>query len=76
MTITVGLYAITIIPNDLLTSNPYLMLADSVLPYFLKMIFYISLLSIVMSTIDSFTFISALTISNDLLNFKNKSIPG
>ena len=72
MTITVGLYAITIIPNDLLTSNPYLMLADSILPYLLKMIFYISLLSIVMSTIDSFTFISALTISNDLLNFKNK----
>ena len=71
MTITVGLYAAAIIDVNSLIGNPYLMLADSILPTFFKTIFYISLLSVVMSTIDSFTFVSAFTISKDLLYSKN-----
>ena len=71
ITITVGLYASAIIDKELLIGNPYLVLADSILPDFIKIIFYISLLSIIMSTIDSFTFVSASTISKDLLSSKN-----
>jgi len=67
LTILTGLYASAIIPINDLIYNPYLQLADIVMPDFLKALFFISLLSIVMSTIDSFTFISSMTIGKDLL---------
>ena len=76
LTILTGLYASAIIPINDLIYNPYLQLADIVMPDFLKALFFISLLSIVMSTIDSFTFISSMTIGNDLLksiHFSNKN---
>ena len=53
-------------------SNPYLILSNLVLSPLFHTIFIISLLSIVMSTIDSFTFTSAITIAKELRN--NKSI--
>ena len=53
--------------------NPYLYLAENHLPFILKNIFYIGLLSIVMSTIDSFFFVSSMTISNDLMNKRKKN---
>ena len=72
LTISTGLYASAIIKSSDITSSPYLMLSDMVLPPYLQVFFIISLLSIVMSTIDSFTFTSAITIGNEIKN--NKSI--
>ena len=71
LTISTGLYASAIIKSDI-ASSPYLILSDMVLPPYLQVFFIISLLSIVMSTIDSFTFTSAITIGNEIKN--NKSI--
>jgi len=74
LAISIGLYASAIIDASALNGiNPYLYLADNYLPIILKNIFYIGLLSVVMSTIDSFFFISSMTISNDLMNNKKKS---
>ena len=71
LTITVGLYASAIIdPQTLSNNSPYLLLADTYLPYILKNIFYIGLLSIVMSTIDSFFLVSSMIIGNDLMSSK------
>ena len=67
MTISTGLYASAIITENIYdkTSSPYLQLANIILPnYYLNTIFLISLLAIVMSTIDSTTFISSLTFNN------------
>jgi len=71
LTIATGLYASALILESDLTSSPYLQLSEMVLSPLLYSIFIISLLSIVMSTIDSTTFISAITIS-DMLNGYNK----
>ena len=74
LTISVGLYASAIIDTSTLNGmNPYLYLAENHLPFILKNIFYIGLLSIVMSTIDSFFFVSSMTISNDLMNKRKKN---
>ena len=74
LTISVGIYASAIIDSQTLNNaNPYLFLADTYLPTVLKNIFYIGLLSIVMSTIDSFFFVSSITIGNDLISSKNAS---
>lgn len=67
MTISTGLYASAIITTDIYdkTSSPYLQLANIILPnYYLNTIFLISLLAIVMSTIDSTTFISSITFND------------
>ena len=64
MTVTTGLYAAAILPES--HSTPYIDLAQIVLSPLAQTIFIISLLAIVMSTIDSFTFISAYTIGMDL----------
>ena len=73
LTISVGLYASAIIPSGILNNiNPYIYLAENYLPIILKNIFYIGLLSIVMSTIDSFFFISSIIVSHDLIDKKNK----
>ncbi len=73
LTISVGLYASAIIPTSLIGDiNPYIYLAEEYLPYFLKSLFYIGLLSIVMSTIDSFFFVSSIMLSNDLFNEDSK----
>ena len=49
-----------------INSIPYFDLAQLVLPTFAQGLFMVSLFSIVMSTIDSFSFISAFTIGKDL----------
>jgi len=75
LTISVGIYASAIIDSKILGDmNPYLFLADTYLPSILKNIFYIGLLSIVMSTIDSFFFVSSITIGNDLISSKESSL--
>tara|TARA_B100000029_G_scaffold489186_1_gene546664 strand:- start:423 stop:1724 length:1302 start_codon:yes stop_codon:yes gene_type:complete len=73
LTIATGLYASALITESNLTSSPYLQLSEMVLSPIFYSIFIISLLSIVMSTIDSTNFISAITIS-DMINGYNKKI--
>ena len=68
MTITTGLYASAIIDNNNLFTSPFLQLSSMALPGYLNTIFIISLLAIVMSTIDSTTFISSITLNNFLAN--------
>jgi SSS family solute:Na+ symporter len=66
LTLSTGLYAAAYID----TANPmmsYPLLANEVLPYFWKGLFFVTLLATVMSTLDSYSFISGITIGNDLL---------
>ncbi len=65
MTITAGLYALAILPDNI-AGSPYLELSKAILPPILQGVFVVSLFAIVMSTIDSFSFISAFTIGRDL----------
>lgn len=65
LTVFTGIYASAILPANV-SGNPYLELADVVLPVLGKGLFLVALLSIIMSTIDSFSFISAYTIGKDL----------
>ena len=68
LTISIGMYAYAIIDLNSMNGNPYLILADSVFPQFYKNIFYLALLSVVMSTIDSYSFVSAETIKDNFLH--------
>ena len=71
MSISVALYAAAILPE--IQTSPYLDLMSMVLSPFLQGIFIISMLSVVMSTIDSFVFVSGFTIGKDILsNVLNK----
>ena len=66
LTLFSGLYARALIPDG----NPslaYLQLAELVLPQFAIGIFFIGVLSVIMSTIDSLTFISATTFGRDIM---------
>ena len=67
MTLFCGLYAIN-------PDTPYISLALDIFQNYpiLSGLFIISILSIIMSTIDSFTFISAITIGKDSRNIFNK----
>ena len=69
MTVFTGLYALAILPS--INSNPYIDLAQLVLPSFAQGLFMVSLFAIVMSTVDSFSFISAFTIGKDLTSLLN-----
>ena len=74
MTIFTGIYALAILPIN--SVNPYLDLSKVVLSPIGQGLFMVSLFAIVMSTIDSFTFISAITIGKDmplLFGHKNKN---
>jgi len=68
LAISISLYALAIVDINSSIINPYLYLADNILPKSLNFLFYISLLSIVMSTIDSFSFVSAQILSVNLLS--------
>jgi len=70
MTLFCGLYAI-----NMPLETPYISLSETIFkgaPIF-EAIFIIGILSIIMSTIDSFTFISAITIGRDVRKIFNKS---
>jgi SSS family solute:Na+ symporter len=66
LTITVGLYAAATLSgiNPLLS---YPLLADNILPPLLKGLFLTGLLAVIMSTIDSFSLLSAITFGRDLV---------
>ena len=67
MTLSTGLFAKVYLETDSpLMSFP--LLGEAVLPAFFKGIFIVSLLATVMSTLDSYAFISAATIGNDILS--------
>jgi len=69
MTVFTGLYALAVLPS--INSSPYLDLAQLVLPPMAQGLFMVSLFAIVMSTVDSFSFISAFTIGKDLTALLN-----
>ena len=65
LTVITGLYALAILPG--INTNPYLDLAQLILSPIALGLFIVSLFAIVMSTIDSFSFISSYTIGRDLI---------
>lgn len=68
LTAFAGLYAFAILGPDL--AQPvlaYPMLADEILPIGLKGLFFVSLLATIMSTLDSYLFISGQTLGRDFL---------
>ena len=68
--ITVGIYSAAILPE--IQFSPYIDLAEQILPPLIKGFFIISILSIIMSTIDSFIFISGFTIGKDLVEISSR----
>jgi len=72
LTCTAGLYARAALPGiEPLMAFP--LFADTLLPAVFKGIFFTGMLATVMSTVDSFTFLSALTIGNDFIaRLKNR----
>jgi SSS family solute:Na+ symporter len=74
LTILTGLYAKAYLDiSEPLQAYP--LLAEMVLPYFWKGIFIVAMLSVIMSTLDSYAFVSAMTIGNDIIGklVRNKS---
>ncbi len=67
MTVSTGLFARAYLPK---LENPvysYLIYADKILPPTLKGLFYAAILATIISTLNSYNFISAQTIGNDIL---------
>lgn len=67
MTTSTGLFARAYLPN---LQNPvysYLIYADKILPSTLKGLFFAAILATIISTMNSYNFISAQTIGNDIL---------
>ena len=71
LSIGTALYSAAIF-NQGITYSPYLDLVSFVLPPLLQGIFLVSMFAIIMSTIDSFVFVSGLTIGRDLLSSDSK----
>lgn len=71
LSLTTGLYAVAYL-SDIKPLLAYPILADYILPSFLKGIFIVGLLAIVMSTVDSYAFLSALTFGRDIIGRFNK----
>jgi len=66
MTVSAGLYARAVLPG-IEPIQAYPLLAEQLLPPFIKGIFFIGLLSTIMSTIDSLALISGVTIGRDII---------
>jgi SSS family solute:Na+ symporter len=67
LTTTTGLYARAFLPDLSNPSLSYPLLAEAILPSGIKGIFYAALFATIMSTLNSFLFLSATTISRDFL---------
>ncbi len=66
LTILSGLYAFVLLPGiEPLMAYPAL--ANQILPPFIRGIFFVGLFATIMSTIDSYTFLSSMSIGRDLL---------
>ncbi len=66
LTITSGLYARVHLKIDPIMAFPAL--GEQILPVFWKGVFVVSLLATVMSTLNSYSFISGMTIGNDIIS--------
>ncbi len=73
LTVFTGIYASAVLTN--IQHSPYLDLASLILPPVAKGFFIVSLMAIVMSTIDSFAFLSAITIGRDFMNLIEGKFP-
>ena len=71
ISISVGLYAAALIPEA--QHSPFLDLINVAVPSVLKGLFLISMLSVVMSTIDSFILVSGFTIGRNIVSKFRKS---
>ena len=67
MTLTTALYAKAYFPQIEQGIMSYPILSEAVLPTFFKGVFIVSVLAAVMSTLDSYAFISGATIGNDII---------
>jgi len=66
LTLSTGLYARAYFPN-IEPSLSYIYLGDVILPAVLKGVFIVSILATIMSTLDSLSFVSAITFSRDIV---------
>ncbi len=67
MTLTTALYARAYYPELASGILAYPVMSNSILPEFFKGFFIVSILATVMSTLDSYAFISGATIGNDII---------
>jgi len=67
MTTTTGLYAAAILPDLANPAESYPQLAVKLLPPLARGLFFLSLLATIMSTIDGYAFLSAISLGKDLL---------
>jgi SSS family solute:Na+ symporter len=67
MTTTTGLYARAALAGLENAAESYPRLAVTVLPHFARGLFFVALLATIMSTIDGYAFVSAITLGRDLL---------
>lgn len=78
MTLSCGLYAFKLLDLQTIgvsSVNAYPLLAEMLLPNILKGIFFVSLLATVMSTLESYSFLSAVTLGKDIIYRLFKSKP-
>lgn len=68
-----AIYAIALLPENADTSTIYLQLGDQFLSPFINGLFYLGILSTILSTADSFLFLSAQSLSIDLLRLKGST---
>ncbi|MCF7826281.1 MAG: sodium:solute symporter family protein [Candidatus Marinimicrobia bacterium] len=67
MTTLTGLYAFSFLPADTVPSQAFLVLGHAVLPWGLQGLFYVGILATVMSTLDSNTLVSGITLGKDIM---------
>jgi len=73
LTVSTGLYAAASF-SDINPVLSYPLLADKVLPPLIKGLFFTGLLAVIMSTVDSFTLLSAITFGRDIVwRLKNET---
>ena len=68
MTTLTGLYAFSFLPSETVPSQAFLVLGNAVLPIGLQGLFYVGILATVMSTLDSNTLVSGITLGKDILS--------
>jgi len=73
LTTSTGLFARAALPEIDTPVNAYPLLADKLLPAGVKGLFYIALFSTIFSTLNSFLFLSSITIGKDLLKSIKKN---
>ncbi len=77
LTTTAGLYARALLPDLADPVQAFPALAAHVLPPFLQGVFTVALLATIMSTVDSYAFICAVTLGRDVVGrWQGKLIPG